>query len=195
MAADRDEPGSSSTSDSHPDAPEPPEPPPADDRSSTPTIELSSALPELAPVPDIDWLRDQVVRICDAIHAPVHAIGVQLVDDGAMTELHREHCDLDSTTDVLTFPMSGPDEPIDVEIAICVDEAHRQAADRGHTVEQELLLYVLHGLLHVAGHDDHDEAAYQRMHAEEDRILNALGIGATFDRPPTGTARGGEATS
>ncbi len=56
----------------------------------------------------------------------------------------------------------------------------RQARQRGHSVERELLLYAVHGLLHCAGFDDHGTAAFDRMHAEEDRILRAIGIGPIF---------------
>jgi probable rRNA maturation factor len=69
-----------------------------------------------------------------------------------------------------------------------VDEAGRQSAVRGHTVEQELLLYVVHGVLHCLGHDDHDPDAAARMHAEEDRVLAAVGVGVTYARGAGGAA-------
>ncbi|MCA9295207.1 MAG: rRNA maturation RNase YbeY, partial [Phycisphaerales bacterium] len=97
-----------------------------------------------------------------------------------------DHCGLDSTTDVLTFPMSDAGDAVDVDIAICVDEAQRQAGERGHAVEHEILLYAVHGLLHVTGHDDHDDAAYDAMHAEEDRILETIGVGRIFSNTPPG---------
>ena len=43
-----------------------------------------------------------------------------------------------------------------------------------------MLLYAVHGLLHCAGFDDHETAAFDRMHAEEDRILRAIGVGPIF---------------
>jgi probable rRNA maturation factor len=78
-----------------------------------------------------------------------------------------------------------------------VDEARRQAAGRALPVERELLLYCVHGVLHCLGYDDHDDAEYVRMHAEEDRILEAIGVGRTFAALPvtsgSARARGGEA--
>lgn len=114
---------------------------------------------------------------------PVDRLVVRLVSDPAMIELHTRHCGLGSTTDVLTFCSSAAGEPIDADIACCVDEAVRQAARRGHSVADELLLYALHGVLHCVGHDDHDPEAYERMHAEEDRILSAIGVGVRFAVP------------
>ena len=65
---------------------------------------------------------------------------------------------------------------------LCLDEAARRSRDLEHPVEHELLLYAIHGVLHVLGHDDHDPAAFERMHAEEDRILEAIGVGPVFRR-------------
>lgn len=97
-----------------------------------------------------------------------------------MARLHDRYKGEARTTDVLTFPLSEPDEPIEADIVICLDEAARRAADFGHPIERELLLYALHGLLHCAGFDDHDDIGAAAMHSEEDRILQFIGVGATF---------------
>ncbi len=113
-------------------------------------------------------------------------VRVRMVGDAEMAAAHLKFSNVPGTTDVLTFDLSGGATArggaLDVDILACVDQARRQAAARGHSSERELLLYILHGALHCMGHDDHDEAAYQRMHAEEDRILTAIGIGPIFDR-------------
>ena len=98
--------------------------------------------------------------------------------------MHRQYMNCDEVTDVMTFPASTPDQPIEADIAVCADVAARQARELGHRTEDELLLYALHGLLHCAGFDDHDPAAYEAMHAEEDRILAAIGVGALFSKSP-----------
>jgi rRNA maturation RNase YbeY len=69
---------------------------------------------------------------------------------------------------------------LDTDILACVDVAARQASIRGYSVEKELLLYIVHGVLHCLGHDDHDEAAAARMHATEDAVLTAIGVGAVY---------------
>lgn len=119
-------------------------------------------------------------------------VRVRLIDDAAMAAAHLKYSSIPGTTDVLTFDMadgqSAQGEPLDVDILVSVDEARRQAALRGHQVERELLLYVLHGVLHCLGHDDHDDLAFARMHAEEDRILTAIGVGSTFSVKADGEA-------
>lgn len=112
-------------------------------------------------------------------------IRVRIVRDLEMAAAHLKYSKIEGTTDVLTFDLaegaSAQGQPLDVDILVCADEAARQATPRGISIERELLLYILHGVLHCLGHDDHDDAAYALMHAEEDRILSAIGVGATFD--------------
>jgi probable rRNA maturation factor len=129
-----------------------------------------------------DWLARQAGAAMGLLNARGE-VRVKVVGDAEMSAAHEEFLGEAGTTDVLTFDMTPPDEPLDVDILICADEAARQAAPRGHAPQQELLLYIVHGLLHCLGHDDHDPADAARMHAEEDRILESLGVGATYSRP------------
>jgi len=116
----------------------------------------------------------------------VERVCIYLVDDHRMTELHTAHLNIPSTTDVLTFAHNDRGEPIDVDIAVCIDEAGRHAARHGHACRDEVLLYVVHGLLHCTAYDDKEEPDAIAMHREEDRILQALGIGPVFSRGNSG---------
>ncbi len=130
-------------------------------------------------------------------------VRVRVIADAEMAAAHEEYAGVSGTTDVLTFDMSDPVEGavegvvwcrkgelesgygrgvfvLDTDLMICYDEAHRQAAARGYAVERELLLYVLHGVLHCLGYDDHDEESFAAMHEMEDAVLTAIGVGATF---------------
>ena len=123
-------------------------------------------------------------------HAVVSALSrtgevrVRLVADNEMADAHVKFSKIPGTTDVLTFDLAegatAQGEPFDVDILACVDEARRQAAARSLPIQHELLLYILHGALHCLGFDDHEDAAFERMHAEEDRLLQAIGIGPIF---------------
>lgn len=114
------------------------------------------------------------------------AVRVRLLADEAMSDAHARYCGVCGTTDVITFDLaegrSAAGEPLDVDLLVCVDEAYRQAETRHHTVETELALYVLHGVLHALGYDDLDEESYERMHAREDEVFRALGLGAAIGR-------------
>jgi probable rRNA maturation factor len=134
---------------------------------------------------DLDWLAGALRAAVARVEQPVRRVAVAMLDDRAMSRLHVEHGGEDRTTDVLTFPAAPPGQPIDTDIAVCVDEARRQAARRGHRVERELLLYCLHGVLHCAGYDDHRPDDFDRMHAREDEILRSIGVGDTFIGEPS----------
>jgi len=132
------------------------------------------------------WLREHAERALGIVAegtgiAGRHDARLRLVGDEAMARAHEAHKGVSGTTDVLTFDLrEDSGAPLDADILLCVDEAARQAAARGIPVARELLLYAVHGLLHCAGHDDPDEASAARMHAREDEILEALGVGTTY---------------
>ena len=131
-------------------------------------------------------LEDALVRLLQEIASPCHRCVVEVVDDERMSLLHQRWMGDPTPTDVLTFPMSAPGAPIDVDIAVCLPEARRRSLELGHDPLRELLLYALHGILHVIGHDDHDDDDYARMHAEEDRLLERIGLGRVFDSGASG---------
>ncbi len=107
-------------------------------------------------------------------------ISIRVVDDAEMSMLHLKYSKVAGTTDVLTFVEEDPNSGIAVDLAICIDEARRCASELHHSVDDELALYMVHGLLHALGFDDSDGAKSTAMHAEEDRILTSVGIGAVY---------------
>jgi len=139
---------------------------------------------------DIAWLSEQFAAAVNAMGAEVLALNIVLIDDDHMRLMHTEYHDDPTTTDVLTFdlrdePFDGAPEAglipaIEGEVYVCADEAARQAGQRGHALRHELLLYALHGLLHLAGYDDHDDEDRARMHRREDELLNAIGVGPVY---------------
>ncbi len=140
-----------------------------------------------------DWLAGQLDRLVDQLALAEVELAVVVVADPRMAELHERFAGVTGTTDVLTFDLTGetavgtrhpaPEtrKHVEGEVYVCYDEAARQAADRTHGVDVELLLYAVHGLLHLLGYDDHDEAHHAEMHAREDELLEAIGVGRAFD--------------
>ena len=125
-------------------------------------------------------------RNLDAAHeilGPVLCeMSVALVGDVRMSQLHEQFMGIAGPTDVLTFPLEtdARGQVTEGEVVICVTEARRRAREHRLPVENELLLYALHGMLHLCGHDDRTQRAYAKMHRTEDEILKQLGIGAVF---------------
>lgn len=135
----------------------------------------------------VPFLERQVAKAARIVPRCPRTISIALVGDPQMSELHVRFMNIKGPTDVLTFELDhdARGRCTEGEIVLCVPEARRQSAHHGTDVAHELLLYVIHGLLHLTGHDDHDEGAYRRMHAQEDVILRKLGIGPVFAPTPT----------
>lgn len=136
-----------------------------------------------------EWLATQVRRAIALCEVAQAQLTIAIVADDEMAELHEQYTGVAGTTDVLTFDLAdqaagggsaqGP-SILEGDVVVCIDEAARQAEERGHDTRHELLLYAIHGLMHLLGEDDHSEADYQRMHAREDALLTQLGFGPLF---------------
>ena len=154
---------------------------PADDDYPLP-ISLNLQATDCDP-PAQDWLVLQLQKLADLAGIKQLQLSIAIVDDEQMSALHEQYMDITGTTDVLTFDLSDdPADPsiIEGELVLCVDEAARQANARGHQTRDELLLYGLHGLLHLMGYDDHDDEDYKKMHHREDQLLTEAGFSALF---------------
>jgi probable rRNA maturation factor len=114
-------------------------------------------------------------------------IGVAIVNDEEMATAHETYLADSGTTDVITFDMSDEQsDDIEGELMICLDVARRESARRGHSVEAELVLYVVHGVLHLLGYDDTTDESFAAIHAMENELLESLGFGRVFDRDGAG---------
>ena len=133
---------------------------------------------------DLELVTTQLKQAATYLKTQDKNFAIAIIDDAAMCALHDQHCGDPTSTDVLTFDVDIESSKEVADIAICFDEAQRQATQRGHAVGSELLLYAIHGMLHCDGHDDTNAEAFTQMHNEEDRILTAIGIGPLFSGGP-----------
>lgn len=91
---------------------------------------------------------------------------VALVDDETSDRVHREFMNIEGATDVITFHHG--------EIVIGAQVAERQASEYGEPLAREILRYLVHGLLHLAGHEDADPAQRATMEAAQETIVTRL---------------------
>lgn len=120
------------------------------------------------------WMTRRLMQ--EHLNIEEFEISVHIVNEREMTRLNEEYLQHEGSTDVITFDYGtlGPQGPLVGDIFVCVDEARIQA-DRFRTSwESELTRYVVHGALHLLGHDDHDPARRKVMKRHENRLLKLL---------------------
>ncbi|MDD2921655.1 MAG: rRNA maturation RNase YbeY [Anaerolineales bacterium] len=113
--------------------------------------------------------------------APANAeLTIVLADDAQLRELNREYLGIDSPTDVLSFPSSEIDPETDApylgDIILSIPRATQQAQAAGHRMEEEAQLLVVHGTLHLLGHDHAEPADKTRMWQAQAEIMVKLGL-------------------
>ncbi len=105
---------------------------------------------------------------------------IVLTDDDQLHDLNLDFRETDAPTDVLSFPASEPDPETGVlylgDVIISVERAREQAETGGHPLEAELQLLVVHGVLHLLGHDHAEAGEKERMWAAQSAVLARLGL-------------------
>ncbi len=144
------------------------------------TVDVDEDHPHRPSKVELARLEDAVSQALTEADPRAARISVALVDDPTIHRLNREFLAHDFPTDVITFPLSDdPAAMLEGEIVASLDTAGRVAARLGWPAQDELLLYVVHGALHLVGYDDQEPAARRAMRAAELRNLARFGL-----RPP-----------
>lgn len=112
---------------------------------------------------------------------PDSELTIVLTDDTRLHELNRDYLGIDAPTDVLSFPASETDPETGArylgDILISIPRARAQAEAAGHPFEAEVQLLVVHGVLHLLGHDHTQAEEKARMWKAQAEILEGLGLG------------------
>ena len=109
-------------------------------------------------------------------------ISIAVVADDEMHALNRKYLDHDYPTDVLSFVLEEDDGRLDGEIIVSSDYAAQEAELYGWTAADEILLYVIHGSLHLVGHDDLEPENKQKMREKERHYLGLFGLTPNYDQ-------------
>jgi len=108
-------------------------------------------------------------------------LSIVLTDDARLQELNRDYLGIDAPTDVLSFPASESDPETGAaylgDILISIPYATKSAKKMGHPVESELQLLIVHGVLHLLGHDHAKPREKAKMWKAQREILTKLGLG------------------
>lgn len=123
---------------------------------------------------DTSALEALLRRAATAEGFAIRYLGVVLTDHAAVHALNRDFLRHDYETDVVSFPLGEAavaERIIDGEVYVDLDTAAERAPEFGASFEDEARRYVVHGLLHLMGHDDATDAERAAMRALEDRYL------------------------
>ena len=137
------------------------------------TIEVTNTSGQLVPAAEINSLL--TFALLELALNPECEINVSFVDDEYMTELHIKWMDEPGTTDVLSFPMDMPETPGEAvtlgDIVISPVVAAEQAKAQGHSIEHEIYILAVHGLLHIIGYDHADKTEEKVMFDLQEKIV------------------------
>ena len=140
-----------------------------------PRISIASPQ-ELVPI-DRGRMREIVRAVLREEGVSEAEISLAFVDNPAIHQLNKRYLGHDEPTDVLSFPMSDPgSKRLTGELVIGAELAQIEAESRGHDVQAELALYVIHGLLHLCGYDDKLPSDAQKMRERERHYLRLFDL-------------------
>src|SRR3954453_22294983 len=138
---------------------------------------ISIACPQESVPVDRGRMREVVRAVLAGEGVADAEISLAFVDNPTIHRLNQRYLRHDEPTDVLSFPLSEPGvKRLAGELVVGAEVAAAQAAARGHDVQAELALYVIHGLLHLCGYDDHDGEGRAAMRQRERHYLQLLGL-------------------
>jgi len=157
------------------------------------TIEIAN---EQSHVPLEDGrLRDAVRIVLERESVARARISLAVVDDPTIRRVHREYLEEDEPTDVMSFLLDRSEDGREGEVIVSGETARRAAARFGWPAEDELLLYVIHGTLHLVGYRDATPDEQARMRGRERAYLSQFGLDPRYeesDVPPGDVTEGQE---
>ncbi|MGE3269152.1 MAG: rRNA maturation RNase YbeY [Chloroflexota bacterium] len=134
--------------------------------------------------------RKRIRGACEAalagegVSGPV-ILTVTLVDDDEIQRINRDHRNIDKATDVLSFPLIDdadsfalpPGIPRELgDVVVSFPRAVAQAEEYGHSVDRELAYLIVHGVLHIMGHDHEEPDEQAVMRVREEAAMSAVGL-------------------
>jgi probable rRNA maturation factor len=130
----------------------------------------------VAPPVGLDRIAAAVEHTLRAEGLTAAELSVTLLTDAEIARMNQEFLDHAGPTDVISFPLHAPGQPVVGDVYVGVDQARRQAADLEVPLQEELLRLAVHGTLHVLGYDhpDGDEREHSPMYLRQEELLRTL---------------------
>lgn len=125
---------------------------------------------------ELDRIETALVQIASDHGFDDGEVSVAILDDATIQAYNRKYLQHDYPTDVISFLLSEDDAMLDGQLLISRETADLVANELPWNGDVELLLYAIHGMLHLVGYDDADPTDLEFMRAQERRYLLALGV-------------------
>ncbi|MBW1659823.1 MAG: rRNA maturation RNase YbeY [Deltaproteobacteria bacterium] len=124
---------------------------------------------------NVAWFGEEVL---DSLGRGGASVSVVVTDNSEIQRYNREYLGRDRPTNVISFPMNEGetiegDNSYLGDVILSVDEAEREGRELGYTTEEMLLLYLIHGVLHLSGYD-HEGVSEERAKEMEDKQMELL---------------------
>ena len=116
-------------------------------------------------------LKEFIIRLFRQEKTPLAELTYIFCSDQYLLDINRQFLQHDFYTDIITFPLSDPGQPISGEIYISVDRVRDNAREFGSSIQKELLRVVFHGALHLCGYKDKSPRDEKLMRKMEDKYL------------------------
>lgn len=125
---------------------------------------------------DAERLRQGAQAVLEGEGIHTAAVSLAIIDDPAMHQLNREFLEHDYPTDVLSFLLDSGPGMLEGEVIASADTAAKEAERFNTSTADELLLYVIHGTLHLVGFDDTTNESAAEMREREAHYLARFGV-------------------
>ena len=119
-------------------------------------------------------LKEIVTAALEELKVKEAELGIVLISAKEMALMNEKFLGHEGPTDVITFDYSEKRKQLHGEVFVCVDIAEKQAKEFGTSRQSEVIRYIVHGILHLMGHDDLQPAARKKMKLEEGRLVRKL---------------------
>jgi probable rRNA maturation factor len=117
-------------------------------------------------------VKDFIETIFRKEKKPLAAINYIFCSDEMLLQMNKDFLQHDYYTDIISFGLSDPNEPIEAEIYISIDRVKDNAVTMGTSYRNEMLRVLFHGALHLCGYKDKTKSEISTMRAKEDRYLH-----------------------
>lgn len=122
-------------------------------------------------IPDKRILKECIETIFVKEKRPLSAVSYVFCSDDYLLRMNREFLAHNYLTDIITFPLSATNEPVEAEIYISIDRVKENARELDEPYQSEILRVIFHGVLHLCGYKDKKKSEIAAMRQKEDQYL------------------------